>query len=89
MHSDYGYDSMIRTASQTGQPHLTLPFISNLRIPLMANDFYNKIKECYIKASNIQEDADKAYLEACDILNKDLKLTNVFNNNPNIPLSGP
>lgn len=80
MHSDYGYDSMIRTASQTGQPHLTLPFISNLRIPLMANDFYNKIKECYIKASNIQEDADKAYLEACDILNKDLKLTNVFNN---------
>lgn len=78
MHSDYGYDSMIRTASQTGQPHLTLPFISNLRIPLMTNDFYNMIKECYIKATNVQEDADRSYSEACDILNNDLNLTYNF-----------
>lgn len=74
MHSDYGYDSMIRTASQTGQPHLTLPFISNLRIPLMSNDFYNKIKECYIKATNIQDDANRVYLEANNDLTKELRL---------------
>lgn len=79
MHSVYGYDSMIRTASQTGQPHLTLPFISNLRIPLMSDVFYSQIKECYIKATNVQEDADRAYLEACDILNKDLNLTIHYN----------
>ena len=74
MHSDYGYDSMIRTASQTGQPHLTLPFIANLRIPLMSIDFYNKIKECYIKATNVQDDANRVYWEANNDLTKELRL---------------
>lgn len=74
MHSVYGYDSMIRTASQTGQPHLTLPFIATLRIPLMSNQLLDVIRKNYIQATELLENADEKYKLACNLLNYELHL---------------
>lgn len=74
MHSVYGYDSMIRTASQTGQPHLTLPFIATLRIPLMSNQLLDVIRKNYIQATELLENAEEKYKLACNLLNYELQL---------------
>lgn len=78
MHSLYGYDSMIRTASQTGQPHLTLPFIATLRIPLMSNRLLDVIRNNYIQATEIQESAEEKYNIACNSLFNELQIDCLF-----------
>ena len=78
MHSLYGYDSMIRTASQTGQPHLTLPFISILKIPMMSNAFSATIKDFYKRATDIQEKAEVVYNEAKEKIEQELDLDHLL-----------
>ena len=72
MHSNYGYEAMVRTASQTGQPHLILPFVTNLEVPFMSELFFATIKKLYNKAIELQNSSLRIYEEASKLINKEL-----------------
>lgn len=74
LHSKFGYKSMLRTASQTGQPHLTLPNILKIMIPVWGEDMISKLCELY-NQSNLYKDQSKAlYDEAENKLLEELGL---------------
>lgn len=74
LHSEYGQKLILRTASQTGQPHLTLPAIKAISTPLLSNQpLFDQIYETsvsYLKRS------EKLYAEAQTLLLKELDLLN-------------
>ena len=74
MHSNYGYEAMIRTASQTGQPHLTLPFVLNLKVPYMSQSFYSMTKELYDRAKYLRDNANRLYEETDRLLGQTLNV---------------
>ena len=74
MHSNFGYEAMIRTASQTGQPHLTLPFVLNLKIPSMSQSFFSMTKGLYNKATCLRDNANKLYEETTQLLGQYLSI---------------
>ncbi len=72
LHSSYGQDLMWRSASQTGQPHITLPIITNMHIPEYSTAFQNEVEYLYessVKKKNISE---AKYKEAESLLMKEL-----------------
>lgn len=74
MHSNYGYEAMIRTASQTGQPHLTLPFVLNLKVPNMSQSFFSMTKELYDMATDLRDKANRLYEETEQLLDRTLNV---------------
>lgn len=74
LHSKLGYNLMLRSASQTGQPHLTLPNILKLTIPSWSNEFAKLIDNCYNRSVVLNEETAKLYSEAENILLKNLRL---------------
>lgn len=64
LHSRYGYKLMWRSASQTGQPHITLPIILNMYIPLLDKEVQNKVKELYIESMQKQKESETKFGEA-------------------------
>lgn len=68
LNSKYGYKLMIRTASQTGQPHLTIPNILNLSIPMWDDDFLMQIENCYKESIILKNKSKSYYLEAENFL---------------------
>lgn len=74
MHSNYGYEAMIRTASQTGQPHLTLPFVLNLKVPSMSQSFFSMAKELYDRATDLRDNANRLYEETEQLLDQTLNV---------------
>lgn len=77
LHSKYGYKLMIRTASQTGQPHLTIPNILNLSIPMWKNDFLIRIEDCYTESVLLKNKSKWNYSEAENSLLISLGLTDI------------
>ena len=75
LHSDFGYEAMIRTASQTGQPHLTLPFVLNLKIPFISDAFFVTIKNLYTKSTSLLDDSLRFYNESVQLLNREIGYT--------------
>lgn len=73
LHSDIGKNMMLRTASQTGQPHLTIKSIKDLTIPIkMFNDI--DFEQIYKKSVEKENEAKKLYKNAEQILLKELGL---------------
>ncbi len=68
LQSDYGQTLLWQTASQTGQPHLTLDYIKALNIPLFSDTFYSAIQYCYQRSQVINETANAKYQEAEKLL---------------------
>ena len=74
LYSQIGQNLLLRTASQTGQPHLTLEALYQLDLPLYSNIFQNKFEKLYIASENLKYRADSIYKEAQDELLQYLKL---------------
>lgn len=57
LHSDIGQDLLWRTASQTGQPHLTLPSIEQLTIPKYSEKFESLAEKLYVKSVYLKNES--------------------------------
>lgn len=64
LHSKYGQTIMWRAASQTGQPHLTLPSISSIHIPHSLDLLSQKCEELYRTSTYLKDEAQAAYASA-------------------------
>lgn len=68
LHSKFGQALMWRNASQTGQPHITLPSIQNMYVPIVSIDFQNVIQRAYELSVKLSEHSNEKYNEAEDYL---------------------
>ena len=68
LHSDFGQDLLWRTASQTGQPHLTLPSIEQLAIPEYSEKFEASAEMLYEQSVRLRNGALAAYKQAETLL---------------------
>lgn len=76
LHSKLGKNILLRTASQTGQPHLTLEAISQIEIPLFSDIFQNNFEWLYNESQLLKTKSDLTYAEAQTILLSELGLLN-------------
>lgn len=76
LHSKYGQLLMLRTASQTGQPHLTLSSIYDLPIPVFSMIFQNKFEKSYIEYANTKKKSQCIYTQAENLLLNALAMAN-------------
>lgn len=77
LHSKYGQDLLWRTASQTGQPHLTLPSIEEIGLPRYSDTFENKFETMYKRSIEFKDKSIKAYKEAETLLFEELGLNHL------------
>jgi len=63
LHSSYGQGILWRSASQTGQPHLTLPSILEIKIPDI-KELQNTIEEIYKSSVDKKHQSEKLYASA-------------------------
>lgn len=63
LHSEYGQTLLWRSASQTGQPHLTLASIMNIRVPDLMR-LQENLSLLYDNSVNIKRDAETNYHKA-------------------------
>lgn len=75
LHSCFGQDLLWRTASQTGQPHLSLPSIEQLDIPMYSEQFESTAETLYKQSVRMKNDSTAAYKQAETLLFKALNLT--------------
>ena len=73
LHSTYGQGLLWRSASQTGQPHLTLPSIMNIRIPAVEMHFQEMISELYEHSVELKEQSVALFTQAQEIVRHQLK----------------
>ncbi|MEZ3505422.1 MAG: restriction endonuclease subunit S [Lachnospiraceae bacterium] len=64
LHSKYGQELMWRAASQTGQPHITLPIIANMHIPEYSMVIQEEVEKLYISSTKKKRLAEEKYKEA-------------------------
>ena len=74
--SKYGQAVLWRSASQTGQPHLTLKNILDVDMPAISESIGNNIKLLYERSRQKVFNANKLYKEAEQILLKALNMDN-------------
>src|SRR6266403_368997 len=74
--SRYGKSLMIRTASQTGQPHLTLSSLKELAVPLLSRQLQNKIGTAIVDAWDSFRLAKAKFGKATDLLLEYAQLQN-------------
>lgn len=74
LHSKIGQALLIRTASQTGQPHLTIDSVAKLKIPLIPDVEQDKIQVSYLAAEAAMELSREAYHRANQVLEAELGL---------------
>lgn len=82
LHSGPGQSLLIRTASQTGQPHLTIESIARLRIPLVPEIEEENIESSYLDAETAMEISRGAYTKAAQQLESELGLDKLTFQNP-------
>ena len=70
--SDFAYKQLVRSSSQSVQPHLTITLVRNLDIFLLSTNFKIKISELYKSAHSIQETSKTLYQEAENLLLSEL-----------------
>ena len=71
LHSKYGRGILMRSASQTVQPHLTLPAILEIKIPDITT-IQPMIERCYREATAMKRDAESLYAQAQALLTSQL-----------------
>lgn len=72
LHSEYGTKSLLRTASQTGQPHLTIEAIYMLHIPKFSQSFQDRFEKLHFIMKKQQVLALNNYKVAEQILLSEL-----------------
>lgn len=72
LHSDFGQALLWRTASQTGQPHLTLKSINEINLPKFSSDFERISEEIYLRSVELNGLSSSAYNKAKKLLLKNL-----------------
>ena len=82
LHSAPGQSLLIRTASQTGQPHLTIEAIARLKIPLISIAEQEEIERSYIAAEVAMETSRNAHAKARQILESALGLDKLIFQRP-------
>lgn len=75
LHSSYGQSILWRSASQTGQPHLTLPAITKIKVPV-ANLIQKTIEMLYQKSVNCKNQSMMLYSFAEKLLTSTLGTEN-------------
>ncbi|WP_139018735.1 restriction endonuclease subunit S [Elizabethkingia anophelis] len=75
-HSKFGQALLWRTASQTGQPHLTLPSINEIFLPKANSFFVEKIKILYERSVENKTLSKQKYSQAENLLLETLNLWN-------------
>ncbi len=76
LYSEIGQKVLLRTASQTGQPHLTLDAIKQIEVPLFTNEFQNKFEKLYKESQRFKQESEKEYRKGQILLLTELGLTN-------------
>jgi len=76
LHSSIGQKILLRTASQTGQPHLTLDAIKQIEIPLFTNDFQSEFEWLYRESQRLKHESEKLYYKGQELLLSELGLIN-------------
>ena len=75
LHSSFGQKLMWRSASQTGQPHLTLKSIGGIHIPEYSVNLQESVEQLYNQSVYIKQQAQRRYNEAIDVLEKYLRIS--------------
>lgn len=75
LHCSYGQGLLWRSASQTGQPHLTLSSIADFHVPEFPDSFQDSIEEIYKQSVECKREAEKNYSLAEQTLLSHLGLT--------------
>jgi restriction endonuclease S subunit len=86
LHSEFGQALLWRTASQTGQPHLTLKAIEKIAIPKYSTTFENKFVSIYKKSVELKKESDNLLRKAESILMDELGLKNWSPTSENIQI---
>lgn len=73
LHGSVGKKIMLRTASQTGQPHLTIKSIKDLSIPINTKNQKN-CKTAFDSSNKLESRSKQLYKEAEELLIKELGL---------------
>ena len=73
LHSEYGQGILWRSASQTGQPHLTLPSIMRIKVPDSIL-LQNTMQLLYEDSVKLKDQAEKLYKESEMVLNRSFGL---------------
>lgn len=74
LYSEYGRKLLLRTASQTGQPHLTIEAIYDLLIPKFSTTFQDRFEKFHLPIKKQQAEALNSYQQAEQILLSELDL---------------
>lgn len=75
LHSAIGQKILLRTASQTGQPHLTLDAIKQIEIPLFTDEFQQEFEWLYRESQRLKHESEKEYYKGQELLLSELGLS--------------
>lgn len=76
LHSNLGQKTLLRTASQTGQPHLTLESLYELTIPSFSTSFQNYFENIFYKSQDLMALSNHIYSKAEQLIIDELNLSN-------------
>lgn len=74
LHGSFGQKQMWRSASQTGQPHLTLKSIDGIHVPEYSANLQESVERLYNQSVYIKRQAQRKYNEAIDTVEKYLSI---------------
>ena len=86
LHSSYGQKLLWRSASRTGQPHLNLTSIMNLKIAEFPYELQERISSLYIQSVKIKRQSKSCYDEAEKMLERALGLEDFTPSKQNISI---
>lgn len=75
LHGSFGQKLMWRSASQTGQPHLTLNSIDGIHVPDYSMALQKAIEELYNQSVYVKQKSQSKYNDAADTLEKYLGIS--------------
>ena len=86
LNSIHGYNLLFRTASQTGQPHLTLASIAEIKVPTFGMEFKVIYKKLFHKIEILKKKSELLYVQSEHIVLNELGLLqlNITKSNQNI-----
>ena len=79
LHCSFGQKLMWRSASQTGQPHLTLSAIDGIRVPEYSMELQIAIEKLYNRSVYIKQKSQKRYSDAAELLSEHLGISEEIN----------
>ena len=77
LHGSFGQKLMWRSASQTGQPHLTLNSIGDIHVPEYSMALQEAIEELYNRSVYLKQASQQNYDKAADIFETALGITQI------------